>query len=163
MNFIFSQSLSKQNISQLVGISVECNRLDLLERSLRCSSDLSSSLYHLLSLLQDFDYPESVRNKLLQLICSLFQELGDRYGVFRCLLHLYNLQGSECLIRIQLLVASLLIDSYTNAPTVAYQIAFDLAGLGDEGLITALLPLLPSDSSFDRLRDILRGVVTRQL
>ena len=163
MNFIFSQSLSKQNISQLVGISVECNRLDLLERSLRCSSDLSSSLYHLLSLLQDFDYPESVRNKLLQLICSLFQELGDRYGVFRCLLHLYNLQGSECLIRIQLLVASLLIDSYTNAPTVADQIAFDLAGLGDEGLITAVLPLLPSDSSVDRLRDILRGVVTRQL
>ena len=100
MNFIFSQSLSKQNISQLVGISVECNRLDLLERSLRCSSDLSSSLYHLLSLLQDFDYPESVRNKLLQLICSLFRELGDRYGVFRCLLHLYDLQGSECLIRI---------------------------------------------------------------
>lgn len=60
-------------------------------------------------------------------------------------------------------MATLLTDSFTKAPTVAYQIAFDLAALGDEGLVTVLLPLLPTDTSFDRLRDVLRGVVNRQL
>ena len=93
MNFIFSKSLTKENIPQLVGISVECNRIDLLEKALRCSSDLSASLYRLLSVLQDFLYPESVQTKLLRLVCSLFRELGDRYGMFRCLLTLYDLQG----------------------------------------------------------------------
>ena len=93
MNFIFSKSLTKENIPQLVGISVECNRIDLLEKALRCSSDLSASLYRLLSVLQDFLYPEPVQTKLLRLVCSLFRELGDRYGMFRCLLTLYDLHG----------------------------------------------------------------------
>ena len=73
MNFIFSKSLTKENIPQLVGISVECNRIDLLEKALRCSSDLSASLYRLLSVLQEFLYPEPVQTKLLRLVCSLFR------------------------------------------------------------------------------------------
>ena len=93
MDFIFSQSLNSQNFSQLIGISVECNRLDLLERALRCSPDLSASLYRLLALLQDFAYAEEERSRLLQVARTLFEELGDRYGVFRCLLRLYDLQG----------------------------------------------------------------------
>ena len=39
-------------------------------------------------------------------------------------------------------MASLLGESLEATPTSAYQMAFDLASLGDEGLVTALLPLL---------------------
>ena len=94
MNFIFSQSLNKQNITQLVGISVECNRIDLLEKALRSSQNLSDSLYQLLNLVQDFSYPEHVRERLIHLLSSLYRELNDFYGVFRCCLLLCDLQGS---------------------------------------------------------------------
>lgn len=163
MNFIFSRSLSKENIPQLVGISVECNRIDLLEKALRCSSDLSASLYHLLSVLQDFLYPESVQTKLLRLVCSLFRELGDRYGMFRCLLELYDLQGCSSSSSPSPVVASLLGESLDAVPATAYQMAFDLASLGDEGLVTALLPLLPADPRVERLRSVLLGTTSRQL
>ena len=42
-------------------------------------------------------------------------------------------------------MASLLGESLEATPTSAYQMAFDLASLGDEGLVTALLPLLPAE------------------
>lgn len=98
MNFIFSQSMNKQNVTQMVGISVECNRIDLLEKALRNSPDLEDSLHHLLSLIQDFSYPDNVRERLLHLVSSFYREMGNVYGVFRCLLLLCDLQGCMNLI-----------------------------------------------------------------
>ena len=60
-------------------------------------------------------------------------------------------------------MASLLGESLETAPATAYQMAFDLASLGDEGLVTALLPLLPSDPRVERLRSVLLGTTSRQL
>lgn len=164
MNFIFSKSLTKENIPQLVGISVECNRIDLLEKALRCSSDLSASLYRLLSVLQDFLYPEPVQTKLLRLVCSLFRELGDRYGMFRCLLTLLRPAGPSYL-------TSPLTPSGESAGRVAGGDAH--VGLPDgvrpgplwatEGLVTALLRLLPADPRVEPLRSVLLGTTSRQL
>ena len=111
MNFIFSQSLNKQSITQMVGISVECNRIDLLEKALRNSHNLSDSLYQLLNLVQDFSYPEHVRERLIHLLSSLYHELNDFYGVFRCHLLLCDLQGSTFTVvlkRIELILILIL-------------------------------------------------------
>lgn len=62
-----------------------------------------------------------------------------------------------------MLVAILLKDIVSVQSEMAYQMAFDLAALDDAGLITALIPLLPADESFDKIRSILRGTITRQL
>ena len=90
--------MNKQNVTQMVGISVECNRIDLLEKALRNSPDLEDSLHHLLSLVQDFSYPDNVRERLLHLVSSFYREMGNAYGVFRCLLLLCDLQGCMNLI-----------------------------------------------------------------
>lgn len=60
-------------------------------------------------------------------------------------------------------MASLLGESLEATPTSAYQMAFDLASLGDEGLVTALLPLLPADPRVEPLRSVLLGTMSRQL
>ena len=115
MNFIFSQSLNKQSITQMVGISVECNRIDLLEKALRNSHNLSDSLYQLLNLVQDFSYPEHVRERLIHLLSSLYHELNDFYGVFRCHLLLCDLQGSTFTVvlkRIELILILIPILSF---------------------------------------------------
>ena len=93
INYIFEQSLNPQNISHLLGISVECNRLDLLETALRRSPSLPESLHALLKLLEDFNYPEPIRNSLLHLAAPLFGEIHDSYGVFLCRLYLNDLDG----------------------------------------------------------------------
>lgn len=171
MNFIFSQSLNKQNISQMVGISVECNRIDLLEKALRNSQNLSDSLYQLLNLVQDFSYPEHVRERLIHLLSSLYHELNDYYGVFRCHLLLCDLQGSMSIIitystiQSHSLVASLFKEITPTHIEIAYQMAFDIAAMDDRGFVTALLPLLPpvEETGFDQLRSILQKAKTNQL
>ena len=74
VDFIFSQSLSNHDISNLLGISIECNRLDLLEQALRASPAIRSSLYSVLHLVQEFNYPEDVKTKVLILLQTLFVE-----------------------------------------------------------------------------------------
>ena len=90
MDFIFSQSFTGENIPNLIGLSIECNRLDLLERALRSSSSISSSLYTSFHYIIHYPFGEDVRGKVLRLLQDLFVEVGDRYGVFLCLLHLQD-------------------------------------------------------------------------
>ena len=90
VDFIFSQSLQNQNISQLLGISIECNRLDLLEKALRASSNIHDCLYSILHLIEEFQYPMDVQTKVLKLLQQLFVEENDRFGVFFCLLNQHD-------------------------------------------------------------------------
>lgn len=60
-------------------------------------------------------------------------------------------------------MAALLRQAGEEAPEVALQAAFDLAALGDQGLVTALLQLLGEASGCERVRRVLRGEVSRQL
>ena len=93
VDFIFSQSLQNQNISQLLGISIECNRLDLLEKALRASSNIHDCLYSILHLIEEFQYPMDVQTKVLKLLQQLFVEENDRFGVFFCLLHQHDIHN----------------------------------------------------------------------
>ena len=98
VNFIFSQSLNTRNVSNLVGISVECRRLDLLEASLRRSPNLSESIRILLDMLSKFPSPADVQSDLLSLSHRLLEEIKDWFGVLQCLLLQHNYGESTWLL-----------------------------------------------------------------
>ncbi|KAM7453929.1 hypothetical protein BLSTO_05319 [Blastocystis sp. subtype 1] len=151
INYIFEQSLNPQNISHLLGISVECNRLDLLETALRRSPSLPESLHALLKLLEDFNYPEPIRNSLLHLAATLFGEIHDSYGVFLCRLYLNDLDG----------LTTLLLETASQNPALACQFAFILVHLDDPHLLRFVLARLPADAT--SLRAILSKQFTNDL
>jgi hypothetical protein len=162
INFIFSQSLNSNNFSQLLGISVECNRMDLLEEALRRSTDISSSLFSLLKLVNDFNYPSEIRLTLLQLAQRLFQENGNLYGIFKCLLYLHNDTDSTWAYSYLLLVTDLLLHTTESDKELALQMAFDLFNLQDMHRTRCILERFPKEPSAEQqvLKDVLNGKIT---
>lgn len=169
VDFIFSQSLDNHNVAQLIGISVECNRLDLLERAICSSSDLSASLYSILHFLEEFHYPEDVRSRVLKLVQSIFVKSNDRYGVFICLLYENDLQGCMGVSLVFDIVSSLLIQCCQEDCEMAYQMAFSLYELQNIKLSQRIIESFPKDlledsqSPLSTVSAILSGKISKTL
>ena len=168
VDFIFSQSLINNDISNLLGISIECNRLDLLDKALRSSSSIRSSLYSVLHLIQEFNYSEDVKTKVLTLLQPLFVEEGDRFGVFLCLLYLHNQADCTC-FSILSLVIKLLIQCSQEDVESAYQMAFFLYELADVKFCYSITHAFPQEelqnknSPLFKMQQILLGTVSTDL
>lgn len=168
MNFIFSQSLNARNVSNLVGISVECRRLDLLEASLRRTANSIEAVHTLLDLVSKYNYPPDIEASLYALSRRLLEEQNDWFGVFQCLLLQREFHSRRRFVPLPLAVHSFISSLAQSDLAAACQVCFLLYELNDHALLRLVIRDLASHDDASSplapiLTPILRGEVSNRL
>ncbi|KAG4306410.1 hypothetical protein PORY_000398 [Pneumocystis oryctolagi] len=118
---IFKQYLENKQWKQVLGITLEARKLDIIEDIVNKNEDGSLKNYLLdvgISLIQNLDF----RNKVLSLLLNLFlkEKQPDYFSVIKCVIHLGNSHIAAEILQ------NLTLKNDEKSLLIAYQIAFDL-------------------------------------
>ncbi|CCJ28483.1 unnamed protein product, partial [Pneumocystis jirovecii] len=118
---MFKKYLENKQWKQVLGITLEARRLDIIEDIMNKNEDGSLKNYLLdvgISLIQNLDF----RNKVLSLLLNLFlkEKQPDYFSVIKCVVHLGDSHIAAKILQ------NLTLKNDEKSLLIAYQIAFDL-------------------------------------
>lgn len=127
VNHMFDNCLNAGNYKQAIGIAIESRRLDVFERAVRATPDLSEMLSYCTSLCTRVIQHKGLREEILRLLVRLHSDLNSKFhgnqpdyiNICQCLIYLDD-PTSVSLILSKLLMGDM------DQVSLAYQIGFDL-------------------------------------
>ncbi|CAI4224005.1 unnamed protein product [Auanema sp. JU1783] len=172
VNRLFERNLEKKEFRYVVGLALETRRVDMVERAIKSSNDVSGLLTETVQKVLDGQLDANLRNSLLDMLLTIFstQDQPDFVALVQCLIRLEKPADVADLLNRLL--------NQNEGELLAYQIAFDLYENASQQFIAKILTVLNSEEAsrsddtetvaesskkvtpHSRLRSILRGEET---
>eukprot|EP01119_Soliformovum_irregulare_P004279 TRINITY_DN1527_c0_g1_i1.p1 TRINITY_DN1527_c0_g1~~TRINITY_DN1527_c0_g1_i1.p1 ORF type:complete len:976 (-),score=320.37 TRINITY_DN1527_c0_g1_i1:146-3073(-) len=140
---MFERCFQDKKYKQALGIAIEAQRLDLIQRAVSESDDVPSMLRYSLNTFTNEVQDHSFRQKILRLLVELYQKnsVPDYLSICECLVFLDD--GAA----IGTILNDLVKSGDDNQTLLAYQIAFDLVSNATQSLIANVQRKLGSSAA----------------
>ncbi|XP_022650689.1 26S proteasome non-ATPase regulatory subunit 1-like [Varroa jacobsoni] len=138
VNKMFERCLEHGQFRQAVGIALETRRMDVFEKAIKQSDDVSKMLQHSLRIAMTLIQNRSFRDQVLRVLVILYKglEQPDYINMVQCLISLDDAPSTaDVLVR---LVRSV----HKEQQLMAYQIAFDLYESGTQQFLIRVIQAL---------------------
>lgn len=145
INNIFDQSFATKNDHKIIaGLAVEARRLDVVQRVINGSSNLSDILGHLFDISQNHVQSKLFKDALIKVILEAYASTGkdglDAWNVCQCYLHLGNAEQTAKVI------IDLVNKGTDRSTLLALQISSDIQEAENQAFTDNLLSALDSES-----------------
>eukprot|EP01137_Pigoraptor_chileana_P000786 Opistho-2@37491 len=135
---MFERCLHTGSHLQAIGIALETHRIDVLERAISASDDVSGMLSYCFGLVMSLVQHRVFRNSVLRVLVRLYLNLAtpDYVNVCQCLIHLDDATAVAEILRS-------LVKEDGDQAIMALQIAFDLYESASQKFLRDVRGLLP--------------------
>ena len=127
---MFEKSLAAKEINQVIGIAIECNRFDIMEKAISQSRHISSTLNYCLAIAKNHIQSREQRQKILRLLINQYLKLQvpDYLSVCQCLVFLDDAEQ----------VSTIMKKLLEEDALMAYQIGFELYENAPQGFLNTV-------------------------
>eukprot|EP01135_Chromosphaera_perkinsii_P001840 Nk52_evm19s211 gene=Nk52_evmTU19s211 len=138
VNGMFEKCFKEKEYRQAIGISLETRRLDIFERAVKESPDMSDLLSYCMKICMTLVQSRAFRNNVLRILVKLYSSLKtpDHIRMSQCLIFL---DESERLAE----VLKGLISAGESESLMAFQVAFDVFESATQHFVSSLRSKLP--------------------
>lgn len=128
VNRMFERCFAHQQYKQVLGLALETRRMDIFERSITESSDISGMLSHAFKVCMSLLENRQFRDEVLRILVKLYKSLEkpDYINMIQCLIFLDDAESVGSILD------KLTKSQVADDALVAYQIAFDLYESGTQ-------------------------------
>ena len=132
MERMFSRCIKDGQFTHVIGIAIECGRMDVLENAIVVSGDIPGMLKYTFQVAQLYVKSKHLRTNIIQLIWRLLVKgtASDTFGIAKCL---FFLRDADTLANL----LYRLLDTVDNA-LLAFQIAFDIYETGNQKMVNLI-------------------------
>merc|ERR1712106_553231 len=130
VNRMFEKSLASKEINQVIGIAIECNRFDVVEKAVQQARNVSATLNYCLSITKNHIQSREQRQQILRLLIAQYLKLQvpDYLSVCQCLVFLDDAAQ----------VTSIMKKLLDGDALMAYQIGFELYENAPQGFLNSV-------------------------
>ena len=142
VNGMFEKCFKDKEYKQAIGISLETRRLDIFERAVKESSDMSDLLSYSMKICMTLVQNLEFRNNVLRILVKLYSGLKtpDHIRMSQCLIFLNDSTRLAS-------VLETLLKSDERDCLIAFQVAFDVFESATQHFVSSLLEVLPKPSA----------------
>ncbi|OQR68773.1 26S proteasome non-ATPase regulatory subunit 1 isoform 1 [Tropilaelaps mercedesae] len=138
VNKMFERCLEHGQFRQAVGIALETRRMDVFEKAIKQSDDISKMLQYSLRIAMTLIQNRSFRDNVLRVLVTLYKglEQPDYINMVQCLISLDDVSSTADVL------VKLVRSTQKEQQLMAYQIAFDLYESGTQQFLIRVIQAL---------------------